>query len=286
MPAPKPLAALAAAVAIAASAATLGAAGGGALPAPWTEDGLSGFARDAARPPKASAETAKRRTASPSCSRSHYDYSVSFPRSMDGGGPVDKAVAALASDFMVQAREDAGVFMSFTRECGEDSPEASLASYFRVTSSPYAVSGSSYSVLFSVSTMMAGSRGSKGYYAANLSADGTEITLGRLFPDPGGSLTALWESVYGGFCRGHAKTPIIFDSLPCVPPGEPAPPAPDSFVSPGEPLDGTGHALLTSLGLSLHLGDYESYSREEGVQYLDIPKADLLAMGADPAIWK
>jgi hypothetical protein len=44
--------------------------------------------------------------------------------------------------------------------------------------------------------------------------------------------------------------------------------------------------VLTSLGLSFHLGVGEAFSRAEGPKQLDVPKQELLRMGADPGIWQ
>ncbi|MDR1082040.1 MAG: hypothetical protein LBQ79_14040 [Deltaproteobacteria bacterium] len=273
-------------LAAALAAFTLAIAADGPARAQWTEDGISGFAKKAARPPKASSDTARHRSVSPRCSKSHYDYEVSFPRAIDGGGPVDKAVAARANIFLTQARDNSGVFMSSSQVCGDYSPESSLASFFKVSSSPYRVSSSASSVLFSVKSSMGGAEGSSGFASTNLLSDGTEITLERLFPEPEKSLPLLWASVYGGFCTDRSTMPAFYYFLPCVSGGGEIPPPPEPLKSPDATLDGAGHAVLTSLGLSVHLGDYETYTNMGDVEYLDIPKSDLLAMGADPKIWQ
>lgn len=273
-------------LAIALAAAALIMAEDGSAWGQWTQSEISGFARRAPRPPRASSETAKYRTVSASCSRSHYDYEVSFPRSIDGGGPVDRAVAEQAQVFINQARENTGAFMRYSRACDEDTPDSSLGSFFKVTSSPYIVSSEATSVLFTVRTNMGATRGSTGFSSTNLLSNGTEITVRRLFPNPDSSLPRLWGSLYSGFCKNHSTTPAFYFFLPCAMDRTPAPPPPDPLKNPDATLDALGHAVLTSLGLSVHLGDYETYTETQEIDFLDIPKADLLEMGADPGIWE
>jgi hypothetical protein len=275
------------------------------LLAQWDIMDVSEYAKSAPRPRGATPKTDREMVNEKGCSP--FNYTVTYPLGMDGGGPVDKAVSALAARFMAKAKAEGEEAVLRFGPCdkgdedgdeaqGEDSGYAGSAQgeeddfsegslFTRYVSSPYRVSGKAYSVLFYWSKYLGGAHMTMGYASTNLMADGTEITLGKLFPDPAKSLPLLWEAVYRGYCDSNSFPPNYYggSDLSC---GADVPPLPDPLKSPEATLDAAGHMLLTSLGLSVHLGPYEAYSFAEGPQFRDIPKEELLRMGADPNIWQ
>jgi hypothetical protein len=210
------------------------------------------------------------------CPASPLAYHITYPRGLDGGGPQDRAAEARARKLLAEGRK---VMRDFAGDEGG-------ASYCRFPgahnwtggSEAYRISRANVSVLFSWGVFYGASTGG-GKYALNLLEDGTEITVGRLFPGGRGPVAAFWELVWrdmclkmelGERCRGRV------------------PPVPRKIADPRTVLDGVFHSLLSSRGLTISLGKGEGGELLGfGVWFkdLDIPKEDLLAMGADPAIW-
>ncbi|MDR3152996.1 MAG: hypothetical protein LBW85_01700 [Deltaproteobacteria bacterium] len=250
------------------------------LCAQWTEDVISEFAMSAPRFSGAAPVTGGDSLSSQKCPESPFEYSVTYPQGFDGGGPVDKAVGAAAERLLAIGRGEGEGFISSGAEC--ESPEPA---YARVGSLPFRVSSRAYSVLYSWSTYTGGAHANYGYFSQNLLADGSELTFQRLFSDSARSLPLLWEIVYKGYCGrdDNLEAPSFFGSQPCAPA---VPPAPAQLSPEAASLDMAGHALLTSLGVSFHLGPYEAYSFPQGPQFLDIPKETLLKIGADQEIWR
>jgi hypothetical protein len=50
-------------------------------------------------------------------------------------------------------------------------------------------------------------------------------------------------------------------------------------------LKALGNAYLTNEGLALRLGAYDGWSYADGPSLLVIDKAELVKLGADPALW-
>ncbi|MDR1037603.1 MAG: DUF4163 domain-containing protein [Deltaproteobacteria bacterium] len=263
-----------------AAAAFLALNAGQPLLAQWTEETLSSYAQNAPRP-QGAAPVREEHTLTPSkCPANTFTYSASYPQGIDGGGPVDQAVKARAAQILAEGKSAGDEFLASGYEC-----EGEGGSY-SATSSPYRVSGTAYSVLFNWDSYTGGAHGNMGFVALNLASDGTEITMERLFRDPAAAVPKLWEAVFKGFCREHASestaAPGFFGEQPC---SGTVPPVPE-VLRPTGSLDAAGHMILTSMGLSVHLGPYEAYAYAMGPQFLDISKQDLLTMGADPSIWR
>jgi hypothetical protein len=256
----------------------------GPLHAQWTANLPSPFATNAQRPDNVSEARVKDRYLWPDCPRGRYEYDVSYPRGMDAGGPVDVAVAELAQVYMTTAREEADAwYKSTVSGCSPELSRYAMTSTVKITSSPYRVSSSVYSVLFSWNTESGGAHGNYGNNTANFFTDGSPVTLGRLFPDPRRSLPQFWSLIFQGFCQGHETAPRYYGEPPC---GERVPDVPEQLRNLSADLNDAGHLLLTSLGVSVLLGPYEAYSFAEGSRYGDIARDDLVNMGADPDIWR
>jgi hypothetical protein len=257
---------------------------GGPADAQWTQDLPTPFAQNAVRPENVSEARVKDRYLWPECPRGRYEFDVSYPRGMDSGGPVDLAVTAVARGYIGKARTDSNVwYRDIISVCDPDLSEYFMTSTLEISSSPYKVSQAAYSVLFSWRSESGGAHGNYGYNSANFLADGTPVTLGRLFPDAQRSLPLLWNHIFSGFCESFETAPSFYGSPLC---SASVPPLPGPLSNPATDLNEAGHMLLTSYGLSVILGPYEGYSFADGSKYGDITKEDLLGMGADPDIWR
>jgi hypothetical protein len=250
-----------------------------AAPSPWSTDIPEGFLSTSPRPEGAAPVLEERRALPPSCPGFPFVYSVSYPQRLDAGGPADLAVQTRARAMLDAAGRDAEDYVKEDYPC-----DAEMESETRWTSSPYKASGKALSVLYVMYSMAAGAAHPNMTYASqNLLADGTEITLGRLFPDAAKSLPLLWKTVFEGYCKlGQDTAPSIYGSGECkAGPGD----LPDPLKDPAGTLDAAGHMVLTSKGLTVNLDAYEAYFHAFGPQSLDIPKDALTAMGADPSLW-
>ncbi|MDR1037582.1 MAG: hypothetical protein LBT40_13785 [Deltaproteobacteria bacterium] len=273
-------------IAFAVAAAFLVASAGGSLHAEWitSEYVISPFVRTSELPPGVTASDAKDEFVTEACPNAKFEYSISYPRGMDGGGPVDRAIIAMGQEYVAAAQSRGETFLAnVVDDCEPDMPAYTQLSYDTVTSRPVRVSSAAYAVMFVEENYFGGNHSAITLTAVNLLDDGSEITLGRLFPDPARSLPLLWEHVFRGFCRDHDTAPIFYGSQPC---GSAVPPVPDPLKSPGSGLGSAGAAVLTGRGLSIHLSDYAAYSYAEGIQFLDIPSDALIGMGADRTFWQ
>ncbi|MDR1079565.1 MAG: DUF4163 domain-containing protein [Deltaproteobacteria bacterium] len=236
------------------------------------------FLQNAAAPEGVISVTAEERLATSVCPGVAIPIKVAYPQGFDAGGPVDKAVKAKTDSMMARAKTDAEEYAEKPEECDP----LSNASY-GLNSTAYRISSKAHSVLFIWDQYMGGAHPVYGYVSMNLAADGTELTAANLFTDPAKSLPLLWERIYRSTCSGdHETAPSYYGSPACSKDAVPALPEP---LAPGSTLDVMGHATLTSLGLTINLDPYDAWSWAEGPVRLDIPKADLVTMGADPALW-
>jgi hypothetical protein len=244
--------------------------------------GESEYLRLARRPPGATPVRNERTVHRRACRRDTYTYGIGYVRGIDGGGPVDRAVAAFAGDlFSGAGMESIDEFRDDESPCEPDAWE-----YFSTGSAEaFVVSPSAYSVLFSTSWYTGGTHPVPGFAALNLRADGSEITLHQLFPDSARSLPLFTERVYRGFCSlGHDKAPFIFGyDKPCW--GASAG-IPEWIEFSEDSLDAAGHSVLTEMGLSINLIGYEAFSHADGPHFMDFPKEVLIELGADPAVWR
>lgn len=249
---------------------------------PISERLLSGFAGKAYAPPGTWLSRELALIESPDCSQRPFGLEAVYPQGIDTGGPVDRAVQAMIATLMADAMEAGESLASSGKLCDYPGPLKVLYRGRPYRSSPSP--GSVASVLFIVETFKGEGRGSVWYGSLNLLPDGRELTLDMLFPKPDASLDALWDATYRGFCREeHVAAPAFYGSQPCGTAGIPRPHKP---VPAKANLDSIGHALVTSLGLTLILDTEEAWNLPEGPAWLDIPKEQMIAMGAYPKIWE
>jgi hypothetical protein len=275
-------AALAATVAL---SATVALAATDSLPdhAKWATYDQSAFLTHGARPAGATPASAEERMSSLSCPATALTITMTYPQGFDSGGPVDRAMAAFAGRRMAEFKAEVEEVLSEPNVCSGEIP---VEDYFHtIGSAPYGVSGKAFSALFTMYRYSGGNHPSYYYTPLNLLPDGTELTVGRLFPDPARSLPLLWERVYRDSCsREVAPTaPLYYGGAPC---GPAVPPTPPQMGSGASSLDVLGHATLTSMGLTISLDPYEAWYWAAGPLFIDVPKDNLLQMGADPGLWR
>lgn len=118
--------------------------------------------------------------------------------------------------------------------------------------------------------------------------EGRELRLSDILPDFY-DWGALWAEVAKGWCsyNDYHSIPSFYglsqDVSWCEQKQVPVPPA---IAANSFDLAAWGHAYVTADGLALQLGPYEGWSYADGPSSLTIPKAFLIKLGADPAIWK
>ncbi|MDR1041047.1 MAG: hypothetical protein LBR80_12970 [Deltaproteobacteria bacterium] len=201
---------------------------------------------------------------------------VAYPSGM--GVAVDRALKARADEVMRDLKARGEKALSGPDACG---PQAGTG-HLKVTSYPYRVSSKVFSVLLLEDSYLGGAHPDYSFEAVNLLADGTPVTAARLFADPAKSLPLFWERVYRDSCaEGPGGAPSYYGGQECA---DDVPPLPDRLKA-DAPLDELGHAVLTSLGLTVCLSPYDGWAWSDGPAYLDISKDDLVTMGADPGLW-
>ncbi|MDR1041048.1 MAG: hypothetical protein LBR80_12975 [Deltaproteobacteria bacterium] len=267
------------AAALAVAAALLAASWSLPADAQWLDHGdNAALLTKAGAASKAVPVTAEESLSSHSCPDKPFPISVVYPQGFDGNGPVDLAVKALADRFLAEA-------ISTGEEALADLDGCDGLEYYQysVGSLPAELPGKAYSVLWRRDSNTGGAHPVFDYVSQTLKADGTELLASDLFPDPAKSLPLLWKRIFADTCaKGNGTAASYYGSPEC---GSQAPPLPEALV-PGATLDGLGHALLTTQGLILNLDPYEGWSWADGEMAVEIPTADLIAMGADPKLWQ
>jgi hypothetical protein len=214
----------------------------------------------------------------PNCPSMPFRYSVTYPRGIDNGGPVDRAAAAVGRRLLAEAREQGSIFKANMEEgsCVSDD------GHFTAVSSPFMISGSIFPVLFSYTYYSGGNHAPDNYIAMNLMSDGSSITPGRIFPNMSRSLPLLRDRITRLCVAGIG--PQKYDYRDCS--GNTMDKVMADLGKNSGNLDNAAHMILTSLGLSMHFESGFLSSYASGPQFLDISKDDLLRIGADPAIWR
>jgi hypothetical protein len=265
-----------------AAAAALAAVASLPASAQWAElTGLE-FISLADRPAGSAPVTVNEGLTSRACPGTPFPLTMTYPQGLDAGGPADRAVAALAGRFLAEGKAVAEEYLAEID--GEGCPGSFEYAAYKVEGTPFAVSRKAFSVLFGMYSNTGGAHPSYWYVSQNLLPDGTELGVGRLFPDPARSLPLLWERIYWDSCsRGEPTAPAYYDAPGC---GRAVPPLPSKLRPGAVSLDGLGHAVLTSMGLAVSLNPYEAWYWARGPLFIDVPKDELLRIGADPELWR
>ena len=148
----------------------------------------------------------------------------------------------------------------------------------------YSPSAGYLSILFSDFLSFGGAHPNREYRVLNYGKDGTPLTLQDVFADPDKSAPLYWEYVYSRWCAENGyKFPLHYSMMqPCE--KEDDPENPSSYKG-TKTIEDLGRLVFTPNGASLLLGPYESGSNATGTVVLDLPKDELIKMGASKAIW-
>ncbi|MDR1314429.1 MAG: DUF4163 domain-containing protein [Deltaproteobacteria bacterium] len=250
------------------------------LPAQWLEVEAQSFLGRADRSGAPLAVKAEALSYSKSCPKAFFRSTVVYPQGFDGGGPVDQLIKAKADEaYRVGSGQES--FMEEEYEIRQDCQSLEDTYYHDVKSSPYRVSPKIVSVLFLTESYTGGAHMQFLTEVMNLFPDGRPVLVSDLFPNRARSLQLFWERIMRDSCVGHETVPTFYGGGQCGT----FPPSPFQDTMGGATLDSLGGAVLTQLGLTINLDPYMAWSFGEGPFTLDIPKNDLIAMGASPEIW-
>jgi len=139
------------------------------------------------------------------------------------------------------------------------------------------------SILFTEFSDTGGAHPNTEYRVMNFKPDGRPLTLEDMFPDPAKSVPLYWDYVYAKWCAKHPyKYPTHYAAMQDC--GSDSPDNPNIYEG-AKTLDDLGRLVFSPLGATIVLGPYESGAYATGTITLDLPRRDLVKMGADPAIW-
>ena len=219
---------------------------------------------------------------SDNCDANVLKISIYYPQNT-GNEKVDQELEkAVKSTFDTQTAEVTTFFCDKefcgTASCDEWSSDRSFA--------VYAPSSDYLSVLFHEASFTGGAHGNSIFEVMNFNLKTSEkITLKDIFPDTDSSVEQYWNYVYAKWCAENGyKFPLHFSPVEggC---NTDDPENPRNYDG-AKTLDDLGRLVFTPKGVTLVLGPYESGSYVTGDQYLDIPKEDMIKMGASPVFWE
>lgn len=240
---------------------------GGRLPAPADLPGLT-------------TQTLDQREVSGTCPANILTLTLQYPQGL-GLPDLDQALAGQAADQMKDELADLKDALCDGELCGG----AACGEWFwKREFSVYAPSAGYRSLLFIESSYLGGAHGSLDYEARTYGPDGRLLTLTDVFPNPAQSAPRYWAYVYAQWCAAHnTRFPLhmeVGEASECRPGDLGSEKAPEV-----KELADLGRLVFTPEGATLVLGPYESGSYASGTMTLDLPKAELIKMGAAPRIW-
>ena len=233
--------------------------------------------------PGVSLRTIKNQETAPDCSVNSLTVTLHYPQGLSAD--IDQLIEKRAKDKLaaeIAEIKDGGFCdkdMCGGLSCGAWSADETFAAH-----SP---SPGFLSILFTEFSYTGGAHPNTEYRVMNFKPVGqpTELRameLKDLFPDPEKSVPLYWEYVYAKWCAKFPyKFPLHYAGGDC---GTDSPDYPNTYEG-AKTLDDLGRLVFTPLGATMVLGPYESGSYASGTVMLDIRKEQLIAMGANPAIW-
>lgn len=235
----------------------------------WVSADLSGVA----------IKTLKRTEAAPDCQSNFLSLSFQYPQGLGAAvdAQIESAVKRNLDDEIAEIKNGGFCDQKIcgAASCGEWSSDKTFAVH---SSAP-----GYYSVLFTSFSYTGGAHPNTEYQAMNFRPDGQPLTLTDLFPKPEQSVPLYWAYVYDKWCSEHSyRFPLHFDGMQdCDPTSAATPTSPPTVES----LDDLGRLVFSSFGATLVLGPYESGTYVTGTVMLDIPKEELIKIGASKEIW-
>ncbi|MDR2460393.1 MAG: DUF4163 domain-containing protein [Deltaproteobacteria bacterium] len=154
--------------------------------------------------------------------------------------------------------------------------------YYNTTSTSTKASNDYLSIFFAADSYTGGAHGNLDYSVVNFKKDGYLMGLNDLFPNQVKSLPLYFALVYATTCKsGFDTTPAYFGSENCG--GKP-----DGQAYLSNPIDqiaDLGNLTFSPEGATIHLTPYDCWSWANGPFDFNLSKEDLIAIGANPAIW-
>ncbi|MDR2460205.1 MAG: hypothetical protein LBE38_05420 [Deltaproteobacteria bacterium] len=138
------------------------------------------------------------------------------------------------------------------------------------------------SMFFTTITFFGGNQDTTEYLVMNFKKDGYVMDLSDLFPDKERSLPLYFDLVYSITCKaGFDTTPSYFGSEECG-----GRPNGQTYLSNNiNTIASLGNLSFNPEGATIHLESYNCWTRLDGSFDFQLSKADLIAIGANPAIW-
>ncbi len=231
--------------------------------------------------PGLTTQTLDHQEVSGTCPANTLTLTVQYPQGLGLPG-LDQTLAGQAADRMTAQLDDLKGAMCDGEICGG----AACGEWFwQREFSVYAPSAGYRTVLFSDSSYLGGAHGGLDYEARTYGPDGRLLTLTDVFPDPAASAPRYWAYVYAQWCAVHHTQFPLHDEAGGSGGCRPGDPGQPEKAPAAKELDDLGRLVFTPEGATLVLGPYESGSYASGTMVLDLPKAELIKMGASPQIW-
>lgn len=233
--------------------------------------------------PQMVSKTISHDEASPDCANNILKISIYYPKGT-GNAAIDQEIEKAVTDaFNSQINEIKTDGFCDKEFCGTVSCEEwPVNRSFAV----YAPSTGYISVLFNEVSFTGGAHGNSVFEVMNFDLKtGKRVTLADLFPDAEKSVPLYWDYVYGAWCSENGyKFPLHYQPAEgdCM---AEDPDNPRNYEG-VKTIDDLGRLVFTNKGATIVLGPYESGSYATGERYLDIPKDELLKMGASAKIWE
>ena len=234
--------------------------------------------------PGVSPRTVKHQELAPDCPGNSLTVTLYYPQglSADVDQLIEKSIQDKLAVEIAEIKDDSfcGKDVCGGASCGAWSSDETFAAH---SPAPGYVS-----ILFTDFSYTGGAHPNTEYRVMNFKPDGGPVKLKKmelkdLFPDPDKSVPLYWEYVYGKWCDEHSyKFPAHYSTMQDC--GVDSPDNPNIYEG-AKTLDDLGRLVFSPFGATIVLGPYESGSYATGTIMLDLPKEDLIKMGADPAIW-
>jgi uncharacterized protein len=209
-----------------------------------------------------------------------FEIKMEYPQNT-GSPKVDTIILAYAESWLKESVDLANQTVNDEAMCEREIGAADANLQYEY----HALSSGILSILFTEYGYTGGAHGYLDFHAFNFNIpEERSLSLEDLFPNPKDSLPAYWAYLYSTICSGgKTSMPSAFGQVDCQP-GRP-PKAPVEFIGQANSLESLGGLVITPKGATINLEPYSAWSWAEGSLNLDIPKKDLLKIGASPALW-
>lgn len=226
-----------------------------------------------------SPRTLKHQELAPGCPGNSLTITMHYPQGL--GADIDRQVEKSAQDKLAGEIAEIKNDGFCTKDiCGGSSCGAWVAD---ATFAAHRSSPGYLSILFTEYSYTGGAHPNTEYHVMNFQPDGRLMSLTDFFPEPEKSVPLYWEYVYAKWCAENPyKFPLHYSAIQDC--GTDSADNPNTYEE-GKTLDDLGRLVFSPLGATIVLGPYESGAYATGTITLDLPREDLIKMGANKAIW-